>query len=145
MSAEFTSHLPAVRARIDQAIRAGLIAAALVLVNELKKVFTTKGYTSGAFRNTLLRRNRVRHSEVTVENGTHMIRVGVLSGERVTRPDGKPSKATVGEIMLYWEIGGINRFTRKYERVEIFRPTALAVLPQMHDAFARKFRQVMAA
>ena len=44
----YVSNLPAVRAQIDRARNAGLIAAAHVVINEVKRGLTG-GYTSGAF------------------------------------------------------------------------------------------------
>ena len=142
MSAQFTSHLPEWRRKHEAAVDAALVAAAYFLVNEIKKELTAKGYTSGAFRNTLLRRNRLRVGQPFTENGKRGVRLGVISG--IKNP-ANPAGPTVGEIMLFWELGHVSLYTGRYERKEIFRPTAVDKADQVRTVFVDTYRARMAA
>jgi hypothetical protein len=44
---------------------------------------------------------------------------------------------------LQWEVGAVNKFTRHYERVEIWRPIAFENRDRAAEAFARTFRRAM--
>lgn len=99
----WTSRVPEMQRALDTAIKDGLTAGAYHYANEVKKELRG-GYTSGAF--------------VT---GASVSSVTVLPAERVA--DGWEAK--VGTDLLYnlfWEIGHQNLFTRRFERVEVWRP-----------------------
>ena len=97
------SRVPEVQKALDAAVRDGLTAGAYHYANEVKKELRG-GYTSGDF--------------VT---GKSVSSVTVVPAER--HADGWEAK--VGTDLLYnlfWELGHINLFTGKYERVEVWRP-----------------------
>jgi len=102
----WVSRIPAVQAAMDRALMDGLTAGAHHYANEVKKDLAG-GYTSGAF--------------VT---GNVLNSVAVAPAER----RGDTLEARVGSSVLYalfWELGHQNLFTRRYERVEIWRPRLL--------------------
>jgi hypothetical protein len=49
--------------------------------------------------------------------------------------DGEPYPA-------FWELGHINVFTGRYERVEIFRPALMQAVDEVARAFAFRFTQI---
>lgn len=113
-------------ARASEAGRRGVDASANTLQREVVKAFGSDYYKGGRFRSTLQVKQSIR-------------RVG---------PYATPSgwEATVGTNLieaLYWELGHPNVFTRKFERVEIWRPTAIAQTPAMRAAYARVFARSM--
>lgn len=102
----WTSRIPAVQAAMDQALMDGLTAAAQHYANEVKQDLRG-GYTSGAF-----------------VSGNVINSVAVDPGQR----RGDVLEARVGTDVMYalfWEVGHQNLFTRRYERVEIWRPRLL--------------------
>jgi hypothetical protein len=114
--------------RYEEAARLGVDAAANVLQREVTQAHDSTYYKGGAFRGTLYVRQSIRRSDP--ERG----------------PDGWSS--TVGTKIieaLYWELGHHNLFTRQYERVRLWEPTALAAITRMRDAFARVVRRIMDA
>lgn len=120
----WTSNLPAFLKDQDEAERLGLIAAAYVLVNSVKRALRG-GYTSGNF-----------------------VTGNVINS--VTR--GQPFRDGMGwaieagtDLMyaLFWEIGHHNLFTRKYERVEKWRPAFMDARPAMAEAYARQWEKTM--
>lgn len=109
--------------RIAQA--KGLYAAALVLQNAVKRGLAG-GYTSGNF--------------VTGTNIKH-----VLISEPSFNPDGS-GEIRVGTDLnpcypLFWELGHFNIFTRKYERVEVWRPAYEENRQAAIEAFRRVFKR----
>lgn len=104
-TSEFADRFPA-------AVNAGLKAAAYVYANEVKRALAP-GYTSGAFVT-----GRVLNSVTVGEPANGAIEVG-----------------SDVDYAMYWELGHHNLFTRRYERVEIWRPALEAMTPEMVDVF----------
>lgn len=121
----YRSNFPALAARMRRARMAGLIAAATVLINAVKRGLAG-GYTSGDFvtGNVL---NSVTRDEPNVSGPVGTIHVG-----------------TNVPYALFWELGHVNLFTRKYERVEVWMPALLSNKEQMAAAYARAYARVMA-
>ncbi len=118
-SAEFLAFAPKFRQAIDN----GLVAAAYVYRNRVVEKLS-QGYTSGAFVTP--------HVALTVGVSAAMD----LDGQRVV---------LVGtDVMyaLYWEMGHMNLFTRRYERVEHWRMAMLETGPAQFAAFSRVFGRV---
>lgn len=116
----------AVPARWDDASRRGLDAAARHLKTEIQKAFGSDYYKGGRFRSTLQVKKSIRH----------------LAPYKTA--DGWES--TVGTKFieaLYWELGHRNTFTRKYERVQLWVPTATDNVDAMRATFARVVARIM--
>lgn len=122
----YTSNFAAVRARMEQARDAGLIAMAEVVKTEVK-LGLRGGYTSGAFVTGHVW-NSVTRTDPVDENGVRVIRVG-----------------SDVSYALYWELGHLNLFTKKFERKEVWVPALYRTAPAQAAAFARVFERVMAA
>lgn len=119
----YRSNLPAVRAELTAARRAGLIAAATVYQNAVKRALTG-GYTSGAFV-------------------TGYVRASVAISEPEVPPNG-PGRILIGTNVpyaAYWELGHVNLFLRKYVRVEKWWPAFIENAQAMRDAYTRTFRR----
>lgn len=113
-------------ARYDDASMRGLDAAANHLRTELLKAFGSSYYKGGRFRSTLQVKQSIRRLmpyktadgwETTI--GTKLIEA------------------------LYWELGHRNVFTRKYERVQLWVPTAADNVDAMRRTFARVVARLM--
>jgi hypothetical protein len=120
----YTSYRATVEAQLRRAQDAGLVAASVMLQNRMK-VALRKGYTSGDF--------------ITGRSVNAVAR---------TLPHDVPGarQVEVGTSLLYnlfWEIGHVNRWTRKYERVEKWRPTLLDSRSDLQREFSRVFALVM--
>lgn len=113
------------RDRYREAARKGVDAAANTLEREVKKAHNAY-YTSQAFRSTAQIRQSIRRVGPTMDTGGWSAKVG-----------------TNKLIALYWELGHRNVFTRKYERVRIWVPTALQNTQRMRDTFARVVARYM--
>lgn len=99
-------------ARFPEARDAALKAAAQVYANEVKRALAP-GYTSGAF-----------------------VTGRVLNSVTVGAPhDGAIEIGSDLDYAMYWEMGHHNIFTRRFERVEIWRPSLDAMEPEMLDVF----------
>lgn len=122
----YASSLAAVEAQMNRARDAGLIAAAQVVVNRVKEKLAG-GYTSGAFVTGHVL-NSVTRTEPADENGVRVIRVG-----------------SNVNYALFWELGHVNLFTRKFERVEKWVPALVETAQQQADAFARVFARFLAS
>lgn len=122
----YESKIPAVVAKLRRARIAGLIAAATVLINAVKRGLTG-GYTSGDFVTGNVR-SSVTRSEPSVDGAVGSIEVG-----------------TNVMYALYWELGHINLFTRNFERKEVWVPALFGSRQQIEAAYARAFRAVMEA
>ena len=121
----YVSHAAAAKARLRAAQDAGLVAASVLLQNRMK-VALRKGYTSGDF--------------ITGRS------VNAVARTRPHDADGGGRQVEVGTSLLYnlfWEIGHVNRWTRKYERVEKWRPTLLDSRTDLQREFARIVALVM--
>lgn len=114
------------RDRYREAARRGVDAAANTLEREVKKAHNSY-YTSQAFRSTAQIRQSIR-------------RVGPTA-----TPAGWESKVGTNKLIaLYWELGHRNLFTRKYERVRLWVPTAVQNVDRMRATFARVVARYMA-
>lgn len=106
--------------RYDEAARLGLDAAANHLIVEVRKAFGSDYYKGGAFRSTLQVKQSIRK--------LMPYRAGAGAWE-----------TTIGTKFveaLYWELGHRNAFTRRYERVQLWVPTATANVERMRKTFA---------
>lgn len=124
MTAKWTSNLEKFIAAKDQAAQGGLTAAAYLLMNQVKRNLKG-GYKSGDF--------------VT---GNSINAVTKSEPER----DGDGWAISVGTNVLYnlfWELGHHNTFTRKYERVEKWRPALMDSKDAMGAAFNRVHARVL--
>jgi DNA-binding Lrp family transcriptional regulator len=119
----YRSNRAAIEARLARARSAGLIAAATVYVNAVK-LGLRGGYTSGAFvtGNVI---NSVTRSEPDLVRGEILVGTNVL-------------------YALYWELGHINLFLRRYVRKEVWMPALSESAARMRDAYAVAFRRVWA-
>lgn len=123
----YTSNRPAVEARLRRAQDAGLVAAGVLLQNRMK-VALRRGYTSG----------------------DHITGRSVNAVARTAPHDtaGGGRGVEVGTSLLYnlyWEVGHVNLFTRRYERVEKWRPTLLDARADLQREYARVVALVLAA
>jgi hypothetical protein len=116
----YQSHLPAVRSRLQQATGAGLLAAAAVVENRVKRELRG-GYTSGAFVTGHVM-SSVTHSEPAEDALGAFILVG-----------------TNLNYALFWEVGHMNLFTRRFERVEIWMPALLETRAEQRAAYQRAY------
>lgn len=120
----YQSNLAAVLEQMNAARDAALIAAGEVVRTEVKRR-VIKGYTTGAF--------------VTGETAASV---------KITVPYDGPAGRAVSvytELMtaLYWAAGHLNRFTRKYERVDHWTPSLTETTPDQLAAFNRVFARFM--
>lgn len=123
MSAQWVSHLDEYRRRDARAQQAALIAAALVYENAMKLALTG-GFKTGKFFTGRLRSSVTHSDPFLIAPLVWAIRVG-----------------TNVLYALWWELGHINLFTRQYERVEKWRPTAV----EQRVAIARRYSEVYRA
>lgn len=122
----FTDNSDEYMKRLRRGQKNGLIAAAQVLINAVKRAMAG-GYTSGAFvQGNVI--NSVTKSEVQ-EDGEEM---SIQVGSNV-------------DYAVYWELGHHNIFTRRYERVEIWVPEAARNAEEMSAAFARQVKRALGA
>jgi hypothetical protein len=126
VSAKVTDNSDAFRRRYREAARLGTDAAANVLEREVAKAHDSTYYKGGAFRGTLLVRQSIRRSPPTDTSTGWLSKVG-----------------TNKLPALFWELGHHNIFTRKYERVRIWVPTAQANIERMRANFAAIVARVM--
>ena len=120
----YSSNLPVVKSRMQQATDAGLLAAAAVVENKVKEGLRG-GYTSGAFVTGHVMAS-VNHSEPELGPNGAFILVGT-------------------DVMyaLYWELGHMNLFTRKFERKEVWMPALLSSRAEQLSAFQRTYQRFM--
>lgn len=120
-----TSNRAAVEARMSQAEEDALVGAAFVYRNAMEDALTG-GYTSGAF---------------------YSGKQGVAGSVAVSEPqrDDRGAYVSVGTNVIYakfWELGHRNLFTRRFERVEKWRPTmerqASAIVARFHHLYRRR-------
>lgn len=106
----------------DNAVRAGLTAAAYAYVRPVK-MRLMQGYTTGNFSHGGAGvAGTVTVGEVDVGAGRASVAVG-----------------TNVDYAAFWEFGHFNLYTRRYERVEVWRETFEASTGEMTDAFGRGF------
>jgi hypothetical protein len=125
VSVTTTDNRRKVSAAYDNAARLGMVAASNVYQREVQRAHGDH-YTSQMFRGTLSVRQSIRRTEPTKGLGGWAVRVGT----KLRQP-------------LYWELGHYNLFTRKYERREIWKPTALNHIKAIRAAYARVVKRVM--
>jgi hypothetical protein len=113
-------------ARLDEAVGAGLVAAAEV-VREHVSDRLAEGYTSGDFV-TGASAEAVAVSGPDPEDDGLVVRIG-----------------TPILYNLFWELGHRNIFTRRYERVEVWVPLFLETTALQEQAFRAAFAERMAA
>ena len=126
MSVTVVDRSGAVPGRWDDASRRGLDAAANHLRTELLKAFGSDYYKGGRFRSTLQVKQSIRR----------------LAPYRTA--DGWETTVGTNKIeALYWELGHQNTFTRKYERVQLWVPTATDNVEPMRANYARVVARLM--
>lgn len=133
MSAKLTDRSPEFRARYREAARLGVDAAANVLEREVaREFFSRKGYKTGAFAGSLRIGQSVRRSPPE------------QSFDAYTGAPIWVSRVGTNKLAaLYWELGHYNIFTRGYERVRIWVPTASRNVERARRAFAAVVARVM--
>lgn len=115
--------------KIDLGCRQGLEAQARVVVNEWKRQMISHkgGFTTGAFSTgTAL-------NKITIGPVLALGKLGAYSVQ-------------VGTSLLYhlfWELGHMNLFTRKYERVPTLEPAVTETREEQQAAFTRAFRRAV--
>jgi hypothetical protein len=125
------SHRAEVEALIRNATEAGLLAAAHHYRNRMIEVLLP-GYTSGAFSQKLLGvAGNVNVSQVQETPDGMEVQVG----SNQTSDMGAP-------YPLFWEIGHLNLFTRRFEHQPRWEPTLVQELSVMRDKFAAAFQLV---
>lgn len=112
--------------RYDEASRMGLAAAGNHLRTAVVKAFGSSYYKGGAFRSTLQVKQSIRTVGPTSTPSGYEMLVGTKLIEA-----------------LYWELGHRNLFTRKYERVELWVPTATREIGPIRQTFARVIARFM--
>ena len=128
MSVRITDRSRATESRYREASRRGMDAASNHLRVSVVKAFGSWYYKGGAFRSTLYVKQSIRRDGPTWAGSGWEATVGTNKVEA-----------------LYWELGHINAFTRKYERVQIWVPTGAAEMQAMQTTFARVVARDMAA
>lgn len=128
MSVTVVDRSAAVMVREREAGRKAMDAASNHLVNEVRKAFGSDYYKGGAFRSTLQVKQSIRRVGPTATADGWEVLVGTQLIEA-----------------LYWELGHYNTFTRKHERRELWKPTALAQAGAMATTFGRVFARYMGA
>jgi len=126
-SATWSSPIGGIAALLEKhraAQQAGLRASAYIVYNAVKRALAG-GYTSGDFvtGNVI---NSVTIGAVFEEAGIFGVRIG-----------------SNVNYALFWEVGGWNVFTRKFERVEIWRPALIDTRDEQAAAFARAYKRSM--
>lgn len=120
----YQSNLPAVTQRMQQATAAALLAAAAVVENEVKEGLRG-GFKTGDFV-TGLSVASVTHSEPQRDAEGAFILVG-----------------TSLLYNLYWELGHLSRWTRRFERKEVWMPALLSTRAQQLAAYQRTYLRFM--
>lgn len=120
----YQSNWDSVRARLAAARDAGLVAAAEVVRTAVKEGLRG-GYKSGAF-----------------------VTGNVLNSVQITPPmddEGGRAVRVFSDVdyALFWELGHLNLFTRKFERKEVWHPALISTTAAQLDAFNRVFARFM--
>lgn len=114
------------KAVYPKAVEAGLAAAAEVYAIDVKERLS-RGYTSGAFVQGVDAAS-VRIAKQPDENGDSVTRVG---SDQIRT--------------FWWEMGHINHYTKRHERVEHWRNALNESGQAMTEAYQEAFNAVMAA
>jgi hypothetical protein len=113
------------------ASEAGLLAAANHYRNRMVEVLLP-GYTSGAFSNRLQGvAGSIAVSPVTATGDGLEVQVGTNQ----VGPNGAP-------YPVFWELGHLNTFTRKFEHQPRWEPTLIEEMGPMRERFMAAFRAV---
>lgn len=129
--ATFTSNLPQFERDLADAIDSGLIFTAEQYAEDVKARLR-QGYTTGAFTPDVDLRfpGTVADSVVVgtpvTEKGVRLIRAG-----------------TTSPLGAMWEFGHRNEFTNRFERVQVWKNTAIQAAHQMGQTFRRVVRSRM--
>ena len=116
------SRIPEMVARFPAAEQAGLRAAAEVLQPAIQQQLQ-RGFTTGAFTTGSLARE---------------VEVGMTQrGAETVAQVGSPSL-----VALAWEVGHLNLYTGKYERVPVWERVLVETREAQAQAFAQAFRRV---
>lgn len=126
MSAEWHSNLGIFASATDRAIKAGLIAAAETYMGPVKEKLQ-RGFTSGDFVTGNLANSVARGEPMVTADGAE-----IKAGSTQTDPP----------YGLFWEVGHLNAFTGKHERVEVWVPTMVAMRDQLVAIVAAEIRAV---
>lgn len=113
------------RAALPRAEAAGLVAAAEVYAQHVRE-YLAHGYTTDNFPGSRGVENTVEVTSVFEENGKQVIRVG--SDDPVT---------------LWWELGHLNLFTKRHERVEHWRYVLETFGDELSSAYGAAFAASM--
>jgi len=127
---------PARRAALTRASDAGLIAAAQVVTNDVRRRFRERegGYTSGDFVHDYGGvAKSITQSPPHDHNGVRRVTIGTNKRS----PDGF-------SYPLAWEMGHVNLFTRQHERVETFRPALDENRDRVRAAYHRAMKRALA-
>jgi hypothetical protein len=122
--ATYRTNGPLIRKALERGTALGLIAAAQVLINAMKRELRG-GYTSGDFV-TGRSMNSVTRSEPEVVGATGHIRVG-----------------TSLMYNLFWELGHHNLYTQRFERERKWEPTLIAQRAAIAKAFNAQMLRVL--
>ena len=156
MSVKVTDLSPQFLKQYRDASRMALDAAAALYEGNVKKRFFQGYYTSGAFRSTAQIVQHIQREEPMFSGGGWYTVVGVPDGpmampkkkaaqrkffRKLATSNRMPTK--VGTIALAWELGHHNIFTRKFERVPIFKPVMLDSMKAMIDTYNRVLNRYM--
>jgi len=139
MTVKVTDLSPQFLKQYRDASRMALDAAAALYEGNVKKRFFQGYYTSQAFRSTAQVAQHISRGWFSI--------VGIPDGQ-LAKPRGKKVKppktpTTVGKIALAWELGHHNIFTRRWERVPIFKPVAIDSAKAMIDTYNRVLNRYM--
>jgi hypothetical protein len=125
-------------------------AAAALYEGNVKRRFMAGYYKFGRFRSTAQVVQHVMREEPQYLGNGWASKVGIPEGI-LAKPKAKAAQKkffrklarsntvpyTVGQIALAWELGHRNLFTRKHERVEIFKPVAVDSVAKMVETYNR--------
>lgn len=125
MPVTFTDSSRRVQDRYREAARMGLAAGGQLLVRELKKAHGDSYYKGGKYRTGQVRQS-IKATRPRWNGGWTL-----LVGTKLVFP-------------LYWELGHTNRFSGKYERVQIWQPTYLAQINAIQAEFGATLKRYMA-
>lgn len=123
------SRLPEFTDALNEAVDAGLFAMGYLYANEVKRR-TAGGFTSGDFVTGAALNAITVTDPYTDDDGARAIQV---------YSDLEPN------YPLYWELGHHNIFTRRFERVEIWRPVSVDLASQLQAVFQSTVQARMGA
>lgn len=119
----FTSNLPRVKSQIQQARESALQAVGAVVKAEVQRRLEG-GFTSGDF-----------------DTGESVEHVQTEIRETATGAEVRIGTDLVHNLV--WEVGHVNVYTRKFERVETWMPALLSTRAEQQAVFAREYKQAL--